>query len=218
VTTTDARATTPASHRAATTDTRATTLASHRAATTDARATTRRRAASGHAAALGVAIATAVLPGCSDAGPICGPGEASVERVIDGDTIEITGAGKIRYLLVDAPELTGGRAGCFGSNALRFNTDLVLGKPIQLTYDVVCQDAHGRTLAYVTVDGQDVNRILVERGYACVLHIPPDGDARARELTAVEASARSARRGLWGSCDPTPCRGRNPTSPTPSRL
>jgi micrococcal nuclease len=81
----------------------------------------------------------------------------------------------------------------------------VLDRTIRLTYDVACRDMFGRTLAYVTVDGQDVNRLLIERGYACVLHIPPDGDARAGELEAVEAAARSARRGLWGACDPIPC-------------
>jgi micrococcal nuclease len=71
---------------------------------------------------------------------------------------------------------------------------------------VQCQDTFGRTLAYVAVDGQDVNKLLVERGYACVLHIPPDGDSRAAEFEALETAARTARRGLWGACDPIPCR------------
>jgi micrococcal nuclease len=127
-----------------------------------------------------------------------------VDRVIDGDTI-IAGGVKIRYLLVNAPETTGGHADCYGANAAQFNTDLVLGKTVQLDYDLACRDMFGRTLAYVTVDGQDVNRLLIERGYACMLHIPPDGDARADELAAVQAAARSARRGLWGACDPIPC-------------
>lgn len=138
-------------------------------------------------------------------GPSCGPSEATVERVIDGDTIVVSGDVTIRYLLVDAPEITGGRSDCYGANAAQFNTDLVLGKAVQLGYDAACQDRFGRTLAYVTVDGQDVNRLLVERGYACVLHVPPDGDARASEFEALEMTARAARRGLWGACDPIPC-------------
>jgi micrococcal nuclease len=156
----------------------------------------------------GTLAALAALAGCaacSDRGSPCGPREATVERVIDGDTIVVLGDVKIRYLLVNAPETTNGHADCYGANASQFNTDLVLGKTIQLAYDVQCQDMFGRTLAYVTVDGQDVNRLLIERGYACVLHIPPDGDARAGELEAVEAAARTARRGLWGACDPIPC-------------
>lgn len=157
----------------------------------------------GLAALAGAASLALPAAGCGG-DPVCGPREAVVDRVIDGDTI-IAGGVTIRYLLVNAPEVTGGHADCYGANAARFNTDLVLGKTVQLDYDVVCQDMFGRTLAYVTVDGQDVSRLLLERGYACVLHIPPDGDARADELTAVQAAARSARRGLWGACDPIPC-------------
>jgi micrococcal nuclease len=138
--------------------------------------------------------------------PACGSREANVERVIDGDTIMVSGGERVRYLLVDAPETTGGHADCYGANAAQFNADLVLGRTVQLDHDVACQDGYGRTLAYVTVDGQDVNRLLIERGYACVLHIPPDGDARADELEALESAARTARRGLWGACDPVPCR------------
>ncbi len=150
-------------------------------------------------------VALAALAACSDHGSPCGPREATVERVIDGDTIVVLGDVKIRYLLVNAPETTNGHADCYGANASQFNADLVLGKTIQLAYDVQCQDMFGRTLAYATVDGQDVNRLLIERGYACVRHIPPDGDARAGELEALEAAARAARRGLWGACDPIPC-------------
>jgi micrococcal nuclease len=155
-------------------------------------------------AALAGAASLALLAGGCSGDPGCGPTEAMVERVIDGDTI-VAGGVKIRYLLVNAPEATGGHADCYGASAAQFNTDLVLGKTVQLDYDVACRDMFGRTLAYVTVAGQDVNRLLIERGYACVLHIPPDGDARADELLAVQAAARSARRGLWGACDPIPC-------------
>jgi len=153
----------------------------------------------------GLAVACLALAGCDGGRPACGPHQATVERVIDGDTIALAGDIKIRYLLVNAPEATNGHDDCYGGNAARFNADLVLGKTIQLDYDVTCQDRFGRTLAYVTVDGQDVNRALVERGYACVLHIPPDGDARAGEFAALQAAARAAQRGLWGACDPIPC-------------
>jgi micrococcal nuclease len=158
------------------------------------------------AAAFAIVTLALAVPGCGDPASACGPREAIVERVIDGDTIVISGGVRIRYLLVDAPESTSGRDDCYGANATRLNTDLVLGKAIELDYDIECRDAFGRTLAYVTVDGQEVNRLLIERGFACVLHIPPNGDARAAELQALESAARAARRGLWGACDPIPCR------------
>jgi micrococcal nuclease len=157
------------------------------------------------APAAGSLIALAGLAACGSSASPCGPREAVVERVIDGDTIVLAGGAKIRYLLVNAPETTDGHSDCFGANAAQFNADLVRGKTVELAYDVACEDRFGRTLAYVTVDGQDVNRLMIERGYACVLHIPPDGDARADELRAVEAAARADRRGLWGACDPIPC-------------
>lgn len=135
----------------------------------------------------------------------CGVTEAVVERVIDGDTIELAGGERVRYLMVNAPETTGGKNECYGTNAVTFNKDLVLGKTVELRHDVECEDMFGRTLAYVTASGQEVNRLLVERGYACVLHIPPNGDDRAAEFDELEAAAKLAKRGVWGACDPIPC-------------
>jgi micrococcal nuclease len=151
-------------------------------------------------------FAVLLLVGCgSNPGSDCGPSEAMVDRVIDGDTIVLTSGVKIRYLLMNAPEITNGHNDCYGHNAAQFNSDLVLGKTVQLAYDVQCEDMYGRTLAYVSVDGTEVNSLMVERGYACVLHIPPDGDARADEFEQLQAEARAANRGLWGACNPIPC-------------
>jgi micrococcal nuclease len=107
--------------------------------------------------------------------------------------------------MVNTPETTGGKNECYGSNAVQFNTDLVAGKQVKLDYDVQCTDMFGRTLAYVTVDNIEVNTELVKRGFACVLHIPPNGDDRADEFEALEDEAKAENRGLWGQCDPIPC-------------
>jgi micrococcal nuclease len=151
--------------------------------------------------ALALAI---VLGGCGSAGSDCGPATAMVDRVIDGDTIVLDTGVKIRYLLMDAPETTNGHDDCYGSNAATFNSDLVLGKQVELAYDVQCQDMFGRTLAYVSVDGQEVNSLMVQRGFACVLHIPPDGNDRADEFKALQADAKAGNRGIWGACSPLP--------------
>jgi micrococcal nuclease len=149
-----------------------------------------------------VALAAPLLAfGCS--GSPCGASEAKVTRVIDGDTIELEGGAKIRYLLVDTPEVSGAGE-CFGDNARQMNSDLVLGKTVKLHYDVECTDNFDRTLAYVTVDGQEVNTLLVQRGYACVLYIPPNGESRLEELQNLQLDAKNARRGLWGACNPLP--------------
>lgn len=146
-------------------------------------------------------LLAAVLPGCG--GSPCGPSEAKVIRVIDGDTVELEGGTRLRYLLVDTPETSGG-VECYGENAKTFNSDLVLNKEVAIHYDVDCTDNFGRTLAYVTVDGQEVNTLLIQRGYGCVLHIPPAGDSRVEEFEALQLDAERANRGLWGTCDPLP--------------
>lgn len=151
-----------------------------------------------------VRVLLPLVAACGTSSSPCGTTEAKVDRVIDGDTIVLTDGQKVRYLLVDAPETTLGHDDCYGSNASQFNSDLVLGKTVQLSYDVECMDKYGRLLAYVTVDGMEVNTLLVERGYACVLHIPPDGDARADEFKNYQLEAKTAMRGLWGACNPLP--------------
>jgi micrococcal nuclease len=151
-----------------------------------------------------VKVLIPLVAACGASSSPCGTTEAKVDRVIDGDTIVLTDGQKVRYLLVDAPETTNGHDDCYGSNAAQFNTDLVLGKTVQLSYDVECMDKYGRLLAYVSVDGMEVNTLLVERGYACVLHIPPDGDARADEFKMYQQQAKTAMRGLWGACMPLP--------------
>lgn len=146
---------------------------------------------------------------CADdgsAGSPCGPTSGTVERVVDGDTIDLASGERIRYLLVDTPETTGGANDCYGQQAKTFNTDLVLGKEVTITYDeAACTDRFGRTLAYVSVGGQEANRLLVERGYACVLHIPPAGDARFAEFDDLELRARTEGRGMWSACPVVTC-------------
>jgi micrococcal nuclease len=165
---------------------------------------TARRAPAAGLALAGLALAgLAALAACEgDGGARCGAPEAVVARIIDGDTIELADGERVRYLMIDTPEATGGTRECFGANAVTFNTDLVLGKTVALRDDVECRDRFGRRLAYVTVNGQEVNTLMVERGYACVLHIPPNGDDRIGEFEALEAAAMADAVGLWGSCEP----------------
>ncbi len=138
-------------------------------------------------------------------GAECGPSKATVTDVIDGDTIVLDTGQKVRYLEMDTTEITNGHNDCYGAEAKQFNSDLVLGKEVSLRYDVQCEDKYGRLLAYVSVDGREVNSLLVERGYACVLVIPPNGADRADEFTALENDAKAANRGMWGACQVVTC-------------
>lgn len=155
---------------------------------------------------LGVAwAALTAAAGCGSPVALCGPTSGIVERVIDGDTIVLTSGETIRYLMVDTPETTSD-VECYGEEAKQFNTDAVAGKTVYLAYDLECTDRFDRLLAYVTADGQEINRTLVERGYACALHIAPNGNDRKDEFDALEFRARAEGRGLWSACPaPRPC-------------
>ena len=133
------------------------------------------------------------------------PTSGLVTNIVDGDTIDLQSGERIRYLMVDTPESTGGATDCFGQNAKQFNTDLVLGREVTLAYDEECTDRFGRLLAYVSVGAQEVNALLVERGYACVLYIPPNGTERRDEFETLEAQAKAADRGMWGECAVVTC-------------
>lgn len=163
------------------------------------------------------ALAAGFVPACeggsadddSDAGR-CGPSEAVVARVIDGDTVELDVLGddgeplRVRYLMIDTPESTT-QTECWGPEAKSANTMLVEGRSVTLSYDEVCTDDYGRLLAYVELSGQVINEVLVERGHACVLHIPPNGDEVVDTYESLETEARMLGKGLWAVCEPPPC-------------
>jgi micrococcal nuclease len=154
------------------------------------------------AVALGCALIVLCACGSESA---CGPSAGVVSRVVDGDTVVLQSGERVRYLLVDTPESTGGKRECFGAESRDFNRSLVEGRVVGLRYGEACTDRYGRLLAYVTVEGREVNALLAERGYACVLYIAPAGESRRSEFQALESSARRAGRGMWGSCSAVPC-------------
>ncbi len=149
-----------------------------------------------------------VTASCVPGSDRCGPSEGIVSHVRDGDTIELESGEVIRYLMVDTPEISHNSsevAECFSEEAKQFNEDLVAGQTITLEYDTECTDKYDRLLAYVYVGDREINSLLVERGYACVLHIPPNGADRNTEFQTLESLAEQDNRGLWGACESNPC-------------
>jgi micrococcal nuclease len=125
-------------------------------------------------------------------------------RVSDGDTFVLESGEKVRLLMIDSPEV-GSDAECFGNEAAVHTRALLTGREVSLQYDVSCTDRFGRLLAYVYLDGYEVNTRLLEEGFACVLHISPNGDDRLQEFEQLEDSARARANGLWGACARQPC-------------
>lgn len=124
--------------------------------------------------------------------------EARVARVIDGDTIELAGGARLRYLGIDTPELASGRrpAEPYAREAMEMNRRLVEGKRIHLERDVSERDRFGRLLRHVYVDGVLVGAELVREGAAQAKTYPPDVRYRPC-FRLLEREARGDGRGLW---------------------
>ena len=124
-----------------------------------------------------------------------------VVRVIDGDTIEIKGGDKVRYIGIDTPETVDPRkpVQCFGVEASKKNKELVEGKTVRLEKDITDRDKYNRLLRYIYVDDVLVNLELVRQGFAYSYSYPPDIKYQDQFVKAQQ-EAREARRGLWSAC------------------
>lgn len=139
-----------------------------------------------------------------------------VTRVIDGDTVEIEGGEKVRYIGIDTPETVDPRkpVQCYGKEASDKNKELVEGKEVKLEKDISETDKYGRLLRYVWLGDILVNEYLVKEGYAQVSTYPPDVKYQDRFL-AAQREARENKRGLWEACSYF---GQPEATPTPKPL
>lgn len=140
----------------------------------------------------------------STTGAVPAGAAATVERVVDGDTIVLAGGERVRLIGVDTPETKDPRkpVQCFGEAASAHTSALLPpGTAVRLEHDVEPRDRYGRTLAYVyrASDGLLVNADLVASGFAQILTIPPNV-AHVDEFRALQTEAREAGRGLWSAC------------------
>lgn len=121
----------------------------------------------------------------------------TITHVSDGDSVVCDPIGRVRLLLIDAPELA---AGDIGRDSRRELLEIMpVGTEVVAETDVRVTDQFGRVLAYLFLaDGSMVNEQMVESGYATALVYPPNVKYVERIRGAVE-SARRAKRGLWAS-------------------
>jgi micrococcal nuclease len=202
-----------------------------------------------HVVALVFALALVAFAGCVAVGPapgdetdvstpdrpattVSGPSsslgegvEATVTRVVDGDTVEVRLANgtteTVRLLGVDTPEIfsentpdefegvpetAAGRA-ClrrYGDAASEFATEAIADMSVRLVFDVGSdrRGYYGRLLAYVYVEGKSTsfNYRLVTEGYARVFE---SDITRLGAYLDAEEDARGRGVGLW-SCAKTP--------------
>jgi micrococcal nuclease len=145
-----------------------------------------------------------------------------VTKVVNGETIELEGIGRIRLVGIDAdeqalrlgptgppapprtdppnrppPPLITGSVGVKPDSAARdFLQLLVLGKRVRLEYDEAASKGRGPRRAYVYLDDDTlVNEEMLESGHARVDTSRPFG--RLKQFQEIEATARDAHRGIW---------------------
>jgi len=136
---------------------------------------------------------------------------ATVERVVDGDTIIVQFAHppagldsseRLRLIGVNTPESVDPRRPVerFGKEAAQFLSRLLDGKAVLLAFDHSTRDQYGRLLAYVyTQDGLCTNLAIVEQGYgfAYLEHSFHFED----EFRKAQRTAQREGLGLWAKAD-----------------
>jgi endonuclease YncB( thermonuclease family) len=131
-----------------------------------------------------------------------------VIRDVDGDTVFVRyldGAeGYVRLIGVDTPEdvKPGYPVECGARSAARSMRSLAAGKEATLYTDPTQGrfDAYGRLLAYLYVEGRNLDRLQIREGwgYTYVYEYPFEQVAGFR---TAEATARRLDLGVWSRCD-----------------
>lgn len=119
--------------------------------------------------------------------------------MIDGDTIVVDDAERIRLIGIDTPEVYDG-VECYGPEASDFTADRLAGK--QRTAVVRCRarGSVGRTLAYVWLDEDHLSTRDARGAWFATVTIYEPNDRHEQRLLDAEDRARDATRGLWGAC------------------
>ncbi|MYL33902.1 hypothetical protein GLW05_09850 [Pontibacillus yanchengensis] len=149
---------------------------------------------------------------------------ATVERVVDGDTIKIEssilGADTVRYLNIDTPETY--HMDSYDSSLITTNpnhsqkyhgvqatehlqTLLQPGDEVTLDVSEEVTDDYGRLLAEVirTSDGLNTNLNMVEKGYAVTYFIAPIGSEETYQMYQQAAKTAQANNfGIWSEETP----------------
>ncbi len=149
------------------------------------------------ASALAVGLALAGLSGCTAVQDAAGSQQATVVRVVDGDTIVVAYDGldhRVRLLNVDTPETVqpGQPVECLGAEAASFLRDrLPVGAPVVLQFDRERLDRYDRELAGVFDAGEVlVNAEIARAGLGVAVLFEPN----RRFYDDVRAAQREAER------------------------
>ena len=130
--------------------------------------------------------------------------EVKLSSCVDGDTIKISLNNKaqtVRMLAVDTPESVHPTIGIeyYGKEASDYTCNLVTNaKKIEIEYDENSDkvDKYDRLLVWVYVDGELLQKKLIENGYAEVAYLYGDYKYTS-ELQSVQEKASAQGIGIW---------------------
>ena len=153
----------------------------------------------------------------------CFAEQYKVLRVIDGDTIDIDYNGKrerIRFLNVDTPESVHPdkhRNTRLGKQASNYTKKRLSGKYISLEFDGDKRGKYGRLLAYVSLDKNNFNLELVQKGWSPYYTKYGKSQKYHDPFILAQNHARLAGENIWSSPAPMPPQYRAATFPTKSK-
>ena len=89
----------------------------------------------------------------------------SIESCYDGDTCTSTQGEKIRLACIDTPELRGANADPVPAKEARdYLNSLVAGRDVDIRR--ITMDRYDRTVAELSINGINIQQIMVKKGYA----------------------------------------------------
>lgn len=121
-----------------------------------------------------------------------------VQRVVDGDTLVVSGVGTVRLIGVNSPQIADPQKPIqsFGTEATTFIREIADGQAVELKFEGSRRDRYNRTRAYVYLpDGTMLNAELIHKGYAYVNTQSPF--SKMEEFRALQRDAMTHSRGLW---------------------
>lgn len=121
----------------------------------------------------------------------------TVTRVTDGDTMTVVYYKlpmTIRLADIDVPEMKQD----FGKAAKSYAKMIALGKDAQ--FRLVNKDRYGRYIGVLTIDGVNINKYLIQKGYAWWY------DAYSDDISykILQEEAKRKKLGLWKYKNPIP--------------
>jgi len=118
-----------------------------------------------------------------------------VSKTTDGDTIELTGGQKVRFLEINTPE----KGMKWAAEATQL-TDSLTKNGVYLQKDTENEDKYGRWLRYVFTEDSFVNAELIEEGLATVFIVGND-TKYAVLMKCLENEAKQNKRGIWSAAN-----------------